>query len=56
MRELDKAELVNKLAQFRTDNAEESNLLRMYYDIVYADLDEYTEEELAEMIEQEIDE
>ena len=55
MKELDKADLVDRLAQFRTDNAEESDLLRMYYDIVYADLDEYTEEELAEMVGQEID-
>ena len=54
--ELDKAELVDKLAQHRTDNADEADLLRMYYGIVYASLEEYTVEELAEMAEQEIDE
>jgi len=52
--EYDHADMVDKLAQHRTDNAEMSDLLRMYYDVAYAALDEYSDEELAELIQQEI--
>lgn len=54
--ELDKAELVDKLAQHRTDNAEEKDLRDMYYNITYDSLDEYSDVELAKMVEVEMDE
>ena len=53
--ELDHDELAATLAQHRTDNAEEGDLRRMYYDVVKCSfLDDFTAEEIAEMIDIEI--
>lgn len=55
MEEVDRANLIDKLARHRTDNVKESDLLRMYYGEMYDSLTEYSTEELEELIKQEID-
>jgi len=52
--DINKADLVAKLAQHRTDNAEISELESAYYERQYEKLDEWGTEELLECIEQEI--
>lgn len=54
--ELDKAELVDKLAQHRTENATVAELEIAFYEWQYNRLDSYTEEELYECFLSEIDE
>lgn len=52
--DINKADLVDQLAQHRTDNADEKELLIAYYDDQYGYLDGFTTEELIEMVEAEI--
>ena len=47
---IDKNEAVDALAQHYTDNVEEKELTRLYYDVTYASLDDETGEELAERL------
>ena len=54
--EIDRDELIDILAQHRTDNMEVYDLERSYYDMTVFNLDDYTDEELQEMISQEIGE
>ena len=50
----DTPDLVDYLAQHRTDNIELGELEAFYYAVQYEKLDSYTEDELKEMIESEI--
>lgn len=49
-----KSDLIDTLADHRVDNADESDLRNAYRYQLTEMLDDYTKQELAEMIEQEI--
>ncbi len=46
---MDRNDLIDSIAQERTDNAEVNELEKMYYDIQYDSLSDMTDEELKQI-------